>query len=374
MEKRVNEQPRVIFHLDDATTWRGGEQQVLYLHQGLLAQGHDSRVICPSGSAFHERLQQDRLPHYAIGMAGGHDPGAAWRIRRLLNESRALLHAHTSHAHDLGLWASRLGARARFVVSRRVDFPVGAGWTGRWKYRNRRVDRFLAISSAVEAELLRGGVEAARIRRVPSGVDLSRFEGIEPDLHWRSGLGLSPGQILFCNVAALAPHKDQATLLRAFRRFLDRGGSGKLVILGEGELRSELETLCSQLGMGGEVLMPGFTAEVLPRLLASDIFVMSSKTEGLGTSILDAMALARPVIASRAGGIVDAVDHDRTGLLVPPENPDAFADALLHLQGSASSRQRMGLAGQQKVEEFDVRRTVELTLAAYAELFEARPL
>ena len=366
----MNEQPRVIFHLDDASTWRGGEQQVLYLHRGLLAHGHDSRVICRTGSAFHERLRQERLPHYAIGIHGGHDPGAAWRIRRLLARPRALLHTHTSHAHDLGLWASRLGARARFVVSRRVDFPLGRGWTGRRKYLNRRVDRYLAISSAVETELLRGGIEASRIRRVPSGVDLSRFEAVEPDLRWRAGFDLSPGQLLFCNVAALAPHKDHTTLIRAFRRFLDLGGSGKLVILGEGELRSRLETLRSQLGLGADVLMPGFEAAILPRLKAADIFVMSSKTEGLGTSILDAMALARPVIASRAGGIVDAVEHDRTGLLVPPEDPDALARALLHLQGSASSRQRMGLAGLEKVEEFDVRRTVDLTLAAYAELFE----
>jgi glycosyltransferase involved in cell wall biosynthesis len=366
----VKEQPPVIFHLDDATTWRGGEQQVLYLHQGLLAHGHDSRVICPTGSALHERLRQDRLPHYAIDITGGHDPAAAWRIRRLLGEPRTLLHTHTSHAHDLGLWASRFGARGRLVVSRRVDFPVGRGWTGRWKYRNRRVDRYLAISSAVETELLRGGVEATRIRRVPSGVDLSRFEGIEPDLRWRAELGLSPGQLLFCNVAALAPHKDQDTLIRAFRQFLDRGGSGKLVILGEGELRSSLEALRNQLGLGADVLMPGFETEILPRLMATDIFVMSSRTEGLGTSILDAMALARPVIASRAGGIVDAVDHDRTGILVNPGDPDSLAEALLYLQGSASSRQRMGLAGQQKVEEFDVRRTVDLTLDVYAELFE----
>ncbi len=367
----MNEQPRVIFHLDDATTWRGGEQQVLYLHQGLLAHGHDSRVICPTGSAFHERLQQEQLPHYAFGINGGHDLGAAWRIRRLLHGPRSLLHAHTSRAHDLGLWASRFGARARLVVSRRVDFPVGRGWARRWKYRNRRVDRYLAISSAVETELLRGGVEAPRIRLVPNGVDLSRFEGVEPDLGWRAGLGLSPGQLLFCNVAALAPHKDQTTLLRAFRRFLDSGGSGKLVILGEGDLRPRLETLRSQLGLGADVLMPGFETAVLPRLMATDIFVMSSKTEGLGTSILDAMALARPVIASRTGGIVDAVEHDRTGILVPPEDPDALAEAFLHLQGSASARQRMGLAGQRKVEEFDVRRTVDLTLEAYAELFEA---
>lgn len=362
--------PTAIFHLDDAATWRGGEQQVLYLHRGLLAHGQDSRVICQRGGAFHERLAAERLPHYAIRMVGGHDPGAALRIAQLLRDPASILHTHTSHTHDLALWAARFGARGKVVVSRRVDFPVGRGWTGRWKYRNRRVDRYLAISSAVEQELRNGGVQPDRIRRVPSGVDLTRFEGVEPDLQWRAGLGLAPGELLFCNVAALAPHKDQATLLDAFRAFLDHGGKGKLVILGEGELRGALEHQRARLNLAADVFLPGFTEAVLPRLRAADVFVMSSVTEGLGTSILDAMALARPVIATRAGGIVDAVTAGETGLLVPPSDPGAMAAALADLQNSAASRQRMGLAGQRKVEEFDVRRTVELTLAAYRELFD----
>lgn len=360
-----------IFHLDDAATWRGGEQQVLYLHQGLLAEGFDSRVICQTAGAFHRRLQAERLPHYAMRMIGGHDPGAAWRLRNLLREPHSILHTHTAHAHDLGLWASRFGARCRLVVSRRVDFPVGGNRLSRWKYLSRRVDRYLAISSAVEYELVRAGIEPDRIRRVPSGIDFSRFEDVEPDLAWRGQFGLDPGELLFCNVAALAPHKDQATLLSAFRQFLDAGGSGRLVILGEGELRADLQRQKRQLGLDERVFMPGFADAILPKLRAADVFVMSSKTEGLGTSILDAMALARPVVATSAGGIVDAVDHEETGLLVPPQDPRALARALGDLQESAATRQRMGLAGQKKVEQFDLQRTVRLTIDAYQELFPA---
>jgi glycosyltransferase involved in cell wall biosynthesis len=364
----VTDRSLTIFHLDDARTWRGGQQQVLYLHQGLLAHEHDSRVICQHGGAFHERLVDARLPHYAMRLAGGHDPGAAWRLRGLLDDSRAILHTHTSHAHDLGLWARRFGAKSHLVVSRRVDFPVGRGLFSRRKYLDRRVDRYLAISSAVQSELEHAGVPAERIRRVPSGIDFSRFEAVEPDLGWRMRFDLEPGELLFCNVAALAPHKDQDTLLRAFRQFLDDGGQGKLVILGEGELRAPLERLKKQLGLDTVAFLPGFTDEVLPKLRAADVFVMSSKTEGLGTSILDAMALARPVIATSAGGIVDAVIHDETGLLTPPGDPAALAAAMGDLQRSAATRQRMGLAGQRKLEEFDLRRTVQLTIEAYEEL------
>jgi glycosyltransferase involved in cell wall biosynthesis len=359
-----------IFHLDDARTWRGGQQQVLYLHQGLLALGHDSRVICRRDSAFHERLTAEQLPHYAMPIAGGHDVFAGRRIAGLVRADQGLLHAHTSHAHDLGLWASRLGGVRRFVVSRRVDFAVGRGLLGRRKYQSARVRRYLAISSAVERELVAAGVESARIARVPSGVDFTRFDGIEADWRWRESFGLAPGELLFGSVAALAPHKDQATLLRAFARFLEQGPSAQLVILGEGELRGELEALRAELGLVGRVHLPGFTDAVLPKLAAMDIFVLSSNEEGLGTSLLDAMALARPIVATAAGGIVDAVRDGQNGRLVPIADAPSFASAMRALQADAELRRRFGRNGQTIVREFDVLHTVEKTLEVYRAVAE----
>jgi len=369
LEKLLSTGPATIFQLNDARSWRGGEQQVLYLHEGLLELDRDSRVICQRDSALHQVLAERKLPHYALRMMGGHDPGAALKMARLMANENTLLHAHTSHAHDLGLWAKRLGARSRLVISRRVAFAPSGGWLGRRKYLNRRVDLYLAISSAVQQVLLESGVSPDRIRLVPSGVELSRFADVQADLHWRAGFSLAPGELLFCNVAALTEEKCQSTLIAAFRLFLDSGGSGKLVILGEGELRAQLQEQCTALALADSVFLPGFSKDVLPGLRAADVMVLSSRSEGLGTSILDAMALGRPVIASRAGGIVDVVDDGETGILVPPEDPAALAQAMADLQQSASSRQRMGLAGTRKVQDFDVRKTVQLTLDAYDELY-----
>ena len=360
--------PGPILHLDDATTWRGGQQQVLYLHQGLRALDVDSRVVCRRGSVLHERLRAEGLPHYAFDHMGAHDVIAARTLSRLCRLEDAILHAHTSHAHDLALWTHRLGARAPVVVSRRVDFPVGRGLVSGRKYRSRRVRRYLAISSAVERELLAGGVEPDRITRVPSGIDLSRFEDVEAHHAWKASIGLQPGELLFGSVAALAPHKDQATLLEAFARFLGAGGSGRLVILGEGELRADLEARRSRLGLDDRVLLPGFAEDVLPLLASFDVFVLTSKTEGLGTSILDAMATGRPVLATRAGGIVDAITDDVSGRLVDVGDVDGIARALSELQRSATLRQRLGHAAREAVAAFDVRNTVERTRDVYLEL------
>jgi glycosyltransferase involved in cell wall biosynthesis len=306
-------------------------------------------------------------------MIGGVDPGGAWRLRNLLRDPATVVHAHTPDAAHLALWARRLGARAKLVVSHRGDFPMGKRWLGRRKGPDRRIDRYLANSSAAESDLARAGVPANSMRLIPHGIDFTRFANVQPDLGWRLHFGLEPGELLFTNVAALAPRKDQPTLIRAFRRFLDLGGHGKLVVLGEGESRPELERLKGQLGLQDHVFLPGFEPEILPKMRAADVYVASARSDGLGCAILDAMVLARPVVATGAGGIVDAVESGETGLLVPPEDPAALARGMLDLQQSAATRQRMGLAGQRKVEQFDVRRTVELTLASYRELFDPRP-
>lgn len=358
-----------VLQLDDGREWRGGQRQVLALHRGLLARGVDSRVVCHEGSPLAARLDGEQLPHYALPIAGGHDLAAAWRIARLARAHGATLHAHSSHAHDLGLWASRLGGRVPLVVSRRVDFPVGGNLLSRHKYRSRRVDLYLAISSAVERELRAAGIGEDRIRRVPSGIDLALTRGTPPDQRWRAQFGLAPGELLFGNVAALAPHKDQATLLRAFARFAAGGGEGQLVVLGEGKLRGELEALRDELGLAGRVHLPGFADDILPKLAALDLFVLSSQLEGLGTSTLDAMALGVPVCATATGGIVDVVQDGRSGLLVPPSDPDALAAALLRLQRSQSLRAELADGGHARVRDFDVERTAELTLHAYSGLW-----
>jgi len=357
-----------IFHLDDARSWRGGEQQVLYLHEALLAGNWDSRVICAAGGELESRLQGLRLPHYALRIGGGHDLAAAWKIGGLLRAEAGLLHTHTSHAHDLALWASRLRGRFSMVVSRRVDFPVAQNFLSRRKYLNGRVDRYLAISSGVERALLQGGVPAAKIARASSGIRMDRFEEVHPRSDLRTELGVPDGAILFGNVAALAPHKDQATLLRAFELYLRDNGAGHLVIFGEGELRAELEKLRASLGIEERVHMPGFFTDILPRIRALDVFVLSSSLEGLGTSILDAMALERCVIATDTGGIPDAVQHERNGLLVPPNNAEALAAAMTRIETDGPLRRELGRNAVESVQRFDIQNTVEATERVYREV------
>ena len=169
------------------------------------------------------------------------------------------------------------------------------------------------------------------------------------------------------NVAALVPHKGQRYLIEAAHLVVQQVPDARFVILGEGELREHLEKQVHEHHLEKHVLLPGFRTDVLGCIKGFDLFVMSSVTEGLGTSLLDAMACARPIVATRAGGIPEIVEDGVNGLLVPVRDHHALADAIVRALKDAALRQRMGDAGFARVNErFTVERMVAETAGVYA--------
>ena len=181
-------------------------------------------------------------------------------------------------------------------------------------------------------------------------------------------LGIPDGAPVVGNVAALTGHKDHATLLEAAGIVLRRRPEARFVIVGEGPLRRELEARVREGGLAGRVVFAGFRDDVDRLLPAFDVFCLSSHLEGLGTSLLDAMAFGRPVVATAAGGIPEAVEDGSTGVVVPVRDPVALAQALLALLDDPDRRRRLGAAGRKRfLERFTADRMVEETLRVYEE-------
>ena len=171
---------------------------------------------------------------------------------------------------------------------------------------------------------------------------------------------------MLVNVGALVGHKGQKFLVEAMAQVRRQVPDAQLVIFGEGDLREPLSRQIRDLGLDKHVVLAGFRDDVHALTRSAELFVMSSVTEGLGSAVLDAMALGLPVVGTRAGGIPEAVDDGVTGLLVPPGRADALAEAIVRMLNDPAARQRMGDAGRARVEaEFGVDRLVEGTLATY---------
>jgi glycosyltransferase involved in cell wall biosynthesis len=353
-----------IVQLDSHVSWRGGEQQVLYLSQYLHAHGYDCVIACPPHSALYQRAQEAGIPSMALPMRYEGDVLAVWRLGHYLRRHGVnILHMHAPHAHTIGLLASLGQPGVRKVVSRRVDFPPLRNVVSRWKYLRPAV-QYIAISEAVKRILLGSGIAACRVQTIHSGIDLQRFAEVP------TAPALFPaGTQVVGTVGHLAGHKGHRYLLEATQYLLQLEPRVGVVIVGDGKLRVALEAQAASLGIRERVCFTGFRRDVLAVMQQFEVFVFPSYLEGLGTAVLDAMALYKPVVATSAGGIPEVVQDGITGTLVPPRDPRALALAVHQLLRYPEQRRRFGEAGRQRVEQyFTAQQMAAHTLQLYRRL------
>jgi len=304
------------------------------------------------------------------------DVPAVLRLRSIIKkEAIDIVHMHTSHAHTLGVAAARPGRLARTVVARRVDFSIyrhALSLSGlKYKFG---VDRYIAISRAIRQVLINDGIAASNIETVHSGIDLNRFEGIEKadGDAVRAELGLGPATPVVGCVAHFAWHKGLEYLVDAVPLAAKTIPEARFVIVGAGKLEEEIKARAAQNGASERIVFAGFRSDVPQCLAAFDVFVMPSVMEGLCTSILDALAMRKPVVASEVGGIPEIIEHETTGLLAPPRDAEALAKALVRMLREPDLAQRLAAAGREKVEKrFSVDSMVEGSIRVYERLLSS---
>jgi len=353
-------------HIDTARTWRGGQNQVLTTLMGLRALGHRTMLVAHSDGELRQRAAEglDLIP---LAPKTEMDLSAAWRLSRILKQLKPdIIHAHDPHGVAMAAIALSMStqvAKPPLVAARRVDFHLRGNSLSRWKYR--QVDCFICASEAIRQMLVGDGVPSARTVTVHEGIDIERVERAEPaNLH--ADFWLPHQAPIVGNVAALVPHKGQRHLIDAAKIVVQQVPDARFVIAGEGELRPALERQIKDYHLEKHVRLAGFRPDVLSVHKAFDIFVMSSVSEGLGTSLLDAMAAGKPIVGTRTGGIPEVVANDETGLLVPPRDHEALAEAIIRLLNDAELRRGMGEAGRARARAlFSAERMVQNTLNTY---------
>jgi glycosyltransferase involved in cell wall biosynthesis len=368
-----------VLHMNTEPTWRGGEQQSLYLMDGLAKREVFSILAAQPGGPMAERARANGHTVIEQRMRGEADALAILALSRLMRREKiSVVHCHTSHAHTLGAVAATLIRRSRrpkVVVSRRVDFSIfrrSFFGLNHIKYLH-GVDRYVTVSHAIRDVLIKDGIPGERITTVHSGIDLARItEAPDRTNELREELQVPADDVLVGNVAHLADHKGQRYLLDAVPRILTGAPNTTFAIVGKGELREDLEAQARELGIADRVRFTGFRTDVPSLLKAFDLFVMPSHMEGLGTSVLDAMAAGTPVVGTEAGGMPEAIEHQKSGLVVPIKDPAALAQAVLHMLKNPQQAGHMAANALERVKErFSTDSMVEGTLAVYRDLLES---
>ena len=363
-----------VVHLDTGKELRGGQHQLMLLAGALRERGYEQLLVCPEDSALegwahYEGFRLLTLPR--------HDPGHLHGItllRRELETARFdIFHAHDGRSQTVSTLAS-LGFGAKRVATRRVTFlPRGLGEAlqfHRLQY-GRTCDAIIAVSGFVRDLLVCSGLEASKIEVIPDGVEIPAQL---PDAAFLASIRrqweLEPDAFVIGHAGAFTREKGQDLLLEAF---IEAGTSlparSRLLLVGEGSLHDSIGSLVANTRGRAVMLRP--MEDLTPFFAALDLYVMPSRSEGLGSSALLAMAHCVPVLASRVGGLPEIVEDGTNGWLVDPESPAALAQALISAASDPDRLRSLGLAARDRACAFSSDIMVNRTETLYHRLVSA---
>lgn len=359
-----------VLHVHKITGIGGSERHLLALLPALRERGVDARFLgldVPGSDAprFYEALDAAAVPHTSVRCTLDVSPRMlAAVIRAVRRERPALLHTHLVHADVYGATAAT-ALQIPVVSSRHNDDRYLLG-----PFRHvdrmfaRPTRRIVAISDAVHRFLVQAGLPAEKIVTIHYGLDgvpEARSE-VTP-----AKLGVDPDAPVVLAIGRLTAQKDHPTLLRAFARAHARHPSAILVILGIGPLETETRALVQELGLAGSALLPG-RLEIRDWLDRADLFVHTSRWEGFGLVLLEAMLAGLPVVATRVSAVPEVVADGETGLLFEPGDAEGIGDAIDALLGDPPRAAALGAAGLLRARtRFSVARMADRTIALYAD-------
>ena len=351
--------PTHLLHVSLARGFRGGEAQAAYLIEALAERGVRQTLITRAGAPLISRVAPTRLSIVEVGSRAG-----AARALGRLGQDGAIAHAHDGHAHTACWLAALLGRGPGFVVSRRVArAPRASGWAY-GKYRHPRLRALLCVSEAV-AELHRVALgPSAPVRRVPDAV---RVPAPGEPRGLRELIGVSAEAPLVGTVAAVAPEKDPATFVATCALLAAELPGAHFVHIGGGEDGGRvLGTLLEGEPLAGRFHALGFRPDATALLGDLDVFLFTSRWEGLGSALLEAQARGVPVVTTDAGGTTEVVQDGRTGRVAPAGAPEVLAKAVLEVLRDAERTALLVAAARRQVGAYSVERMVARTLDAYA--------
>jgi len=319
-----------------ATGTNGGAQEhVFNLVSRLDAARHEVSIVSLSAGSAVRKLQRDG---FAVTVIDEEDDAiAVGALTALLADARPeVVHSHMYRAEIVATKAvlalAEAGHRRPFLISTVHSSRIRPE-ADREELRRLtpHIDHLIAVSRMIERKIADEGRVGAPVSLIYNGVDLERYDHQEPCCTLRDEYGMEPGSVLVGVVARLEPEKGHSTLLQAWPKVLRRVPNAYLLVIGEGSRCQALQEQVRDLRIAHRVVFTGRRDDVPAVTAALDVAVLPSYREAQGLSILEAMALSRPVVATNVGGIPEVITHGVSGVLVEPHDPDALADAICRL-------------------------------------------
>lgn len=358
-----------ILHIGNEMSWRGGENQVRLLIEGLKQENITCAVAYPVESRGYARFKElcEVVP---LPSRSAYDPRSILRLVKYCRLNKVdILDAQSSGGMSLALAVKKRIPQIKLVVHRRVDNPIKKNWLTRKKYLNEKVDRYICISNAIGEILRQYGVPANKISIVRSAVDESVYKTLDKlkcKHELLSAYSLREDTVILGNASALTSQKGYETLIESCKILKDIKLNFHCFIAGDGILKSELKALVKNFKLDSNITFLGHIASVHKFLSGLDILVVPSRNEGLGTILLEGAFAGCALVGARVGGIPEIITHEQTGLSIEPGDLTSLASELEKIIQNPKRRQELADKAKAHVQkEFSLKNMVLGNLKIY---------
>ncbi|HCS19501.1 MAG TPA: hypothetical protein DIW47_02875 [Bacteroidetes bacterium] len=362
------ELPRIA-HVISPLSWRGGEQQAIYLYEELAKLGVYQLILCAKGSATEKYCESHGLRFRSFKKRLNIDPFFARSIGRVCREEKIdIVHPHDSGAHTLCILAADLFSNScPLVLHRRVDFPISSSWFSRYKYNHSSIKKIICVSEAVKEILQKDIRNKGLLGVVYDGIDVDAFDDPGGG-RLRSEFHLDPTIPIVANIAALTQQKDYFTFIDTVEILEKDGVKAAWFAFGEGAQREALEAYSMEKGLQEKIRFAGFRKDIRTIIPEIDVLLFSSETEGLGTTILDCFAAGVAVVSTDAGGIPEIMIHQQTGWMGKVKDPESLAEGVKIALTQPETKKEWIKGAKKRVQLFRRSLTAKKTLDIYQEI------
>ncbi|MBT8220876.1 MAG: glycosyltransferase family 4 protein [Bacteroidia bacterium] len=362
-----------ILHLSSEMTWRGGEQQIAWLIRELNVLTHRSHVFCPKDSVLGNYCINNEIPVTQYKKGTGISLPASRKYARLCRSIQPdIVHIHDSNSQTTSLIAWHIwGIKLPLVLSRRVDFPIATNIFSAWKYNHRSICKIICVSKAIDAIVRPKIRQKEKIVIIHDGIDVDRFPP-HPTRRLRDLIKVDDQTTILGNVAALVDHKDHSTFIKVASLISVQNPEAKFVIIGEdlGQ-KKMLQNLATSLDLSDKIYFLGFRKDIPDLIGDMNVFLFTSKTEGLGSALMDAMAAGLPIVATNAGGIGEIVEHQKSGWIADVGSIEGLAQGVRYVLDNPKKVQNWIASGKAMAQNYSACKMASSTLEVYQNVLDS---
>jgi glycosyltransferase involved in cell wall biosynthesis len=352
-----------IVHTEWSDGFGGQEHRILLECREMMRRGHESLIVCRPEALLLARARDAGIPVEPVPIRSSADVAAVAAMVQIFRRQRAtVVNTHSGKDSWVGSMAAKIAGVPLLIRTRHISVPIRRGFFNRvYRWPN----GYITTGEMIRDHLIGKGIPADRVVSIPTGVDLERFSAGTDGKRIREEFGISPDTFLVSMIGVLRSWKRHDVFLESVRLLREQGVPVHGLIVGEGPQRGKIEALVVRGGAADRITVTGFRDDVPEIVAASDaVLLTSDRFEGVPQVILQALAMARPVIASPIGGIPEVVRHEETGLLCRVGDPTSFAGAITRLRNDPSLGKALGALGREIV-------LARFSLAAMGEKTEA---